>query len=113
MLIKKSSSIKIENSKTCTVYEYKYPSKNFSFATALIKGRYPEERRVKNLECEEIYYVMSGSGIIHSEKGCFEINEGDLYFFEKNEAYWVKGNKLLLALVNAPKWTSEQHKIVD
>ncbi|MBU1205295.1 MAG: hypothetical protein KKE93_05285 [Nanoarchaeota archaeon] len=113
MLIKKLESTKIENSKDCTVWEYEYPSKDFSYATALIDGRYPEQKRVTNLKCEEIYYVISGSGIIHSEKGDFEISEGDLYFFEKGEIYWVEGSKLFLALVNAPKWTPEQHKIVD
>ncbi len=113
MLIKKSNSTKIENSKDCVVWEYEYPSKNFSFATALINGRYPDEKKVTNLECEEVYYVISGSGVVHSEKGDFEINGGDLYFFEKAEVYWVEGDKLLLALVNAPKWTPEQHKVVD
>ena len=113
MLIKKKNLKKKENSKTCTVWEYEYPSGDFSFATALINGRYPEEKRVTNSECEGIYYVISGSGVIHSEKGDFEINEGDLYFFEKEEAYWVEGDNLLLALVNAPKWTPEQYKIID
>ncbi len=113
MLVKKSESIKIAASKVCTVWEYEFPSKNFSFATALINGRYPEQKRVTNLECEEIYYVISGTGIVHSEKGNFQIGEGDLYFFCKGEMYWVEGNKLLLVLVNAPKWTQEQHKIVD
>ena len=113
MLIKKSESKKHENSKDCTVWEYEYPSELFSFATALINGRYPEEKRVTNLECEETYYVISGSGTVHSEKGDFEINEGDLYFFEKGEVYWVEGNNLFLALVNAPKWTPEQHAIVE
>ena len=113
MLVKKSKSQKFENSKDCIIWEYAYPSDFFSFATALIKGRYPEEKRVTNLDSEEIYYVLSGSGIVHSEKGDFELEEGDLYFFEKGETYWVKGNNLKLVLVNAPKWTPEQHKIVD
>ncbi len=113
MLIKKSESQKKENSKDCTVWEYEYPSTSFSFATALINGRYPEEKRVINLECEEIYYVVSGSGTVHSQKGDFEINEGDLYFFEKGEIYWVQGNQLLVTLVNAPKWTPEQHRVVE
>ncbi len=113
MLIKKSDSKKIKNSKNCTVWEYEYPSREFSLATALIKGRYPEEKRVVNLECEEIYYVLSGSGIVHSEKGDFEINKGDLYFFEKKEVYWVEGNNLFLVLVNVPKWTLDQHQIID
>ena len=65
------------------------------------------------MKCEEIYFVISGSGIIHSEKGNFKISKGDAYFFEKKEIYWIKGNKLLLALVNAPKWAPEQHKLVN
>ena len=113
MLIKKTDATKQENSKDCTVWEYNFPSKDFSYATARIDGRYPDEKRVTNLECEEIYFVMSGSGVVHSEKGDFEINEGDVYFFEKGEVYWVEGVQLYVALVNAPKWTPEQHKVLD
>lgn len=113
MLIKKSQAQRFENSPDCTVWEYDFPSKDFSYATALIHGRYPTEKRAINLECEEVYFVISGAGIVHSEKGDFEINQGDVYFFEKGEKYWVEGEKLLLALVNAPKWTLNQHKTVD
>ena len=113
MLIKESESTKHENSKECTVWEYEFPSQKFSYATALINGRYPEQKRVTNLKCEEIYFVISGSGVVYSEKGDFEISKGDVYFFEKGEIYWVEGNQLFLALVNAPKWTPEQYKIVD
>lgn len=112
MLIKKSQSKKVQNSPDCTVWEYDFPSENFSYAIALIDGRYPEKGKVTNLKCEEIYFVISGSGIVHSEKGDFQISEGDLYFFEKGEVYWVEGDKLLLALVNAPKWTPKQHKVI-
>ncbi|MFH0857177.1 MAG: cupin domain-containing protein [Candidatus Magasanikbacteria bacterium] len=113
MLIKKSEAKEFQNSQDCVVFEYDVPSKDLSCATALIDGRYPEQKRVVNLECEEIYFVMSGSGIVHSEKGDFEIHEGDIYFFEKGEVYWVEGNKLSLVLFNAPKWTPEQHRIID
>jgi len=112
MLIKSSDSTKIENSKDCTVWEYLYPSELFSFAKALINGRYPEKDRVTNTDCEEIYYVMDGKGTVYSEKGTFQLNKGDLYFFEKGETYHVEGSNLLLVLVNAPKWTESQHKIV-
>ncbi|MEN7982517.1 MAG: hypothetical protein ABFQ65_03655 [Nanoarchaeota archaeon] len=113
MLIKKSNANKFENSKNCVVWEYKFPSKNFSYATALIDGRYPEQKRMANLECEEIYFVISGHGIVHSEKGDFKTNGGDLYFFEKGEAYGIEGTQLFIALTNVPKWTPEQYKIVD
>ncbi len=113
MLIKKSEAREKQNCPDCTVWEYEYPSKNFSFATALINGRYPEANRASNTGCEEVYYVISGSGIIHSEKGDFTLNPGDLYYFEKGEIYWVEGKELLISITNAPQWTPEQHKIVD
>ncbi len=113
MHIKKSDAKKFENSKSCTVWEYEFPSKDVSYATALINGRYPAKRRCLNVECAEIYFVISGSGTVHSEKGDFRISGGDAYFFEKGEKYWVEGKQLLLALINAPKWTPEQHKISD
>jgi len=113
MLVKKLSAKEIKYSSDCVMQEYDYPSNSSSVATAFIDGRFPIEKRTVNLECEEVYYVLAGSGIIHSEKGEFEISEGDLYFFEKGEIYWVEGNKLSLVLVNTPKWSVEQHKIVD
>lgn len=113
MLVKKNQSKKFENSKDCIVWEYEYPSTLFSFATTLINGRYPDKQRVTNLKCEEIYYVISGFGVVHSDFGDFKIEQGDLYFFKKGEKYWVEGKNLFLILTNAPKWTLEQHKNVD
>lgn len=74
MLIKKSAAQEYKNSSECSVWEYEFPSKILSFATAYIDGRYPENNRVTNPDCEEIYYVLSGGGVVHSEKGVFEIN---------------------------------------
>jgi mannose-6-phosphate isomerase-like protein (cupin superfamily) len=113
MQIKKQDAEKKVNSESCTVWEYEFPSKLMSFATALINGRYPDKGMVSNIDCEEIYYVISGTGIVHSEKGDFTLAEGDIYFFEKAEKYWVEGKDLLIALVNAPPWNLEQHKSFD
>jgi len=113
MIIKKNKSVLHENSPACKVWEYQFPSKLFSFATAFIEGRYPEKGRVANLECEETYYVISGSGTVHSEKGDFILEEGDVYFFEKEEKYWVEGNNFYLALVNAQPFDPNQHKEFD
>ncbi len=113
MLVKKSQSKKIENSKDCTVWEYEYPSELSSFATAIINGRYPEKNQVTNLECEEVYFAISGSGIVHSEFGDFKIEQGDVYFFKKGEKYWVDGKNLFLVLLNTPKWTPKQHRNID
>ncbi|OGY87703.1 MAG: hypothetical protein A2233_02025 [Candidatus Kerfeldbacteria bacterium RIFOXYA2_FULL_38_24] len=110
MLISKSDTEKISNSETCIVWEYRFPSKHVSFATAKINGRYPNNGTVANTECEEVYYVINGSGIIHSEFGDFEIGTGDVYHFSMGEKFYVEGNELDLVLVNAPSWKPEQHK---
>lgn len=113
MLIKKSDTRKKENCKGCTVWEHDHPTNNLSLAASLIDGRYPEQKRVTNIECEEMCYVISGSGIIHSDKGIFEINEGDSYHFEIGEKYFIEGDNLKLVLINAPKWRLDQHEVVD
>lgn len=110
MLISKSQTKKIDNSAQCTVWEYLFESKDVSFATAKINGRYPDKGTVANMECEEVYYVINGSGIVHSEFGDFEINKGDIYHFKRGEKFWTEGQELELVLVNAPSWRPEQHK---
>ena len=110
MLLKKEIATKFENSKTCSVFSYEdYQKEDLSLATAIINGRYPEKDRVLNSESKEIYYVISGDGIIYSEKGEFKIKKGDFYVFEKSEKYYVKGNDLHLSILNIPKFTVEQH----
>ncbi|MFC1722974.1 hypothetical protein ACFL0V_02445 [Nanoarchaeota archaeon] len=112
MLIKQSEAKKIENTEACIVHEYHFPSELMSVATAKIKGRYPEKGKCTNKECEETYFVMEGKGMIHSEKGDFEIEKGDVYHFEKGEKYWVEGD-LYLALTNAPPFDPGQHELLD
>lgn len=113
MLVKKNQSRKHQNSKSCTVWEYEYPSESFSFATALINGRYPDKGRCANLGCEEVYYVISGEGIIHSEFGDFKIEQGDVYSFKKGEKYYVEGKNLFVGLANAPRWRLDQYGSFD
>ncbi|MFH0951139.1 MAG: hypothetical protein V1765_01560 [bacterium] len=113
MLIKKSETQKIEITSNCTVWEYNYPSDHFSLATALINGRYPDQGKSINEQCEQAYYVISGHGVVHSDKGDYTISNGDLYYFEPKEAYYIESNNLLVVLINAPKWTAEQYKHIN
>ena len=94
-------------------WEYPLDTTLLSVGRALIKGRYPENRRVTNHVCEEAYTVVSGYGTIHSEFGVFSIEQGDVYHFKPGERYFVYGSNLLIDVVNVPKWYPEQHEIVD
>ncbi len=113
MLIKKSQANKKVISEVCSEWEYDFQSEDISFATAYIDGRFPDKGKVANTGCEEIYYVLSGSGTIHTEFGDFNIEEGDLYHLKRGEKYWSEGKHLKLILVNSPKWSSEQLKQVE
>ena len=113
MLIKKEDAKKVANSDKCTVWEYNTKTENFNVATSFINGRYPDKKRVVNLELEELYYVQSGSATIHSEKGKFVIEEGDVYLFDKGEKFWLDANKLSLVITCSPAFDPEQHKITD
>jgi len=112
MLIKKSEKRKKEVP-NCIVDEYDFPTKELSLAIAEINGRYPETGKNKNTHCEQIEYVLSGKGVIHSDQGDFEIQEGDSYYFQKNEVYYLEGDNLIIAIANSPKWTPEQYEHLD
>lgn len=110
MYIKKEDAVKHKNSPTCTVWEYPTQNKNLSFAVSEIHGRYPDNGKVMNTECDEMYYVISGTGTVHHEIGNFEMKAGDIFFFEKGKSYWVEGKNFSIAIPTAPAWTPEQHQ---
>jgi len=105
MKISDSQWVQKSNSETCQVREYPEISDNMSLAKAKISGRYPDAWYVKNLECEQIYFVVSGSGTIYSSKWWnIQISKSDFYYFDKWESYYVVGNELEVLLVNTPSW---------
>jgi len=113
MLIKKEDTLKIENSPSCTVWEYDFPSEELGFAVSLINGRFPEIGKGINHKCNEMYYVLSGEGTIHHETGIYNVKEWDCFLFEKEKRYRVEGNNLRLALPTAPARSLEQYEQVN
>jgi len=110
MRIKSSEAKSKTNSEACTVKEYEFPFKKLGIATAIINGRYPDSGKVINRVCDEIYYVVSGNGVVHTEDGNFKITKGDAFYLEKSKEYWVEGNNLKIVLPTAPSWFQEQYE---
>jgi len=113
MLIKKEDIEKKQNYDSCIVWQYETNNKNLSFATSKINGRYPEKGKSLNKECNMLYFVIFGKGIIHHESGDFEIKEGDAFFFEKGKFYWVEGENLFISISTSPSWFLEQYIQLD
>lgn len=110
MKISKRDTQIFHNGQTCTVHKYSVPSSLLGLISAEIDGRYPEQGKVCNEICDETYFVLSGSGVIHHETGDYTLSEGDVFFFAKGKWWWVEATKLKLVVCTAPPWTSEQHR---
>lgn len=109
MLIKKDQARKKSNSESCIVWEYDFPNKNLWFAIWKINWRFPTTWKNLNHECDEIYYVLSGTGVLHYAGLDYELHEWDAFFLEKETAYWLEWNDLLLALPTQPTFFPEQY----
>lgn len=60
----KHQAIEKTNSTVCSVTEYALNNEMLDAAIATIAGRYPDERRVINQQCDELAYVLEGEGKI-------------------------------------------------
>ncbi len=109
--IKKSQTTKKINSTSCNLNEYCFPTKNISFATARINGRYPLIGKAINNKCDQIYFIINGQGTIHHETGNYKIKTQDAFYFPRKKWYWVEGQSLEIAVFNSPAWTPKQYKI--
>jgi len=113
MLLKKEQRKEKQIAKNSFVWEYPLHNKNLGIALAKINGRFPDSGRVLNKVCQEIYYVIGGSGRIFIENEEFELNEGDTFLIESNKKYYVVGKNLVVLCPASPDWYPEQQKIIE
>jgi len=112
MLIKSENTKKFENSKSCKIYDYDFGWENISLFRTVIDGRYPETWIWMNRECSQIYYCIGGKGKILTEKWEFEIEVGDLYYFQVWEKYFVIWEWFEVLVINNPKFDKNQYDIL-
>ncbi|CDZ76138.1 Cupin domain protein [Legionella massiliensis] len=100
------------NSNSCSVIEYPLNDPMLDIAIAAISGRYPENGRAVNQECQELAYVKAGEGkiVINGEE--IPLTVGDSIIIDAGEPYYWEGS-LELILSCRPAWTAAQHQQVD
>jgi mannose-6-phosphate isomerase-like protein (cupin superfamily) len=108
-IIKKEERQKIQNSKDCSIFEYRFDDKDIELSCAEIRGRYPQEGFAMNEKIKEIFYINKGKGKINIEGNDFDIKEGDVILVQPKQKYFWLGN-LDIILSCTPKFTLEQHK---
>jgi mannose-6-phosphate isomerase-like protein (cupin superfamily) len=110
-IVFKHQSINKTNNAACSVTEYPLNNQMLDFAIAAINGRYPDEHRVVNQECDELAYVFDGEGKIVINRKEHLLSKGDVVLIEAGEKYYWEGN-MKLFLSCRPAWKNDQHKIV-
>lgn len=105
---KKNAFLKKKGS--CTVWEYGIGKKDLGIAQAKINGRYPEKGKAINVDCDLVYFIADGSGIIHTQQGSYTLQKDDIFFIKKGNWYWVEGANLTVILPSTPAWFPEQYR---
>ncbi len=108
MLIKKEQRREKQIAKEGTVWEYHFLSKAIGFALSRLNGRVPDSGWMRNKVCNEIYYVISGSGILFIEDKRYKLKAGDVFLIEPGKKFYVVAKNLHLALPTSPAWYPEQ-----
>lgn len=112
MIVKKENRVKKQIAKDSSIWEYPIHNEKLGVALAKINGRFPDSGKTVNKVCQEIYYIISGSGKIFIEDKEFELNEEDVFLIDAGKRYYVIGENLILACSTSPDWYPEQQNII-
>ncbi|MCI9434519.1 MAG: cupin domain-containing protein [Bacilli bacterium] len=110
---KQAKTFKYASTSSCLDYSIDLNEKKLDFCINTITGRYPEKGYCTNLECEEICYILDGSGkIFVKNNDAISFNKGDIIFINKEDIYYWRGN-FKLVIVCTPAWSKDQCKLID
>jgi mannose-6-phosphate isomerase-like protein (cupin superfamily) len=87
--------------------------KNLSSATVKLNGRYPKKGQTRNNGVDEMYYIISGSGVFGMDGKESEIQVGDVVFIPKGREYSLYADNVELISISSPKWTDSQKEFLN
>jgi mannose-6-phosphate isomerase-like protein (cupin superfamily) len=97
-----------------TILEYGSLGDNIANGTvAHVNGRYPLAGWGRNILCDELVYVISGTGAIETPTGETALRPGDVAFVSKGQKIAWRGDKLVVFIPCVPAWHPEQHELLD
>ncbi len=105
-------AVRFANSPACAVYEYSMENSEMSIAVAEISERYPIEGYITNTKCDEIGYILKGSGKLVTEKGEVTLSPGGVFYIPHGEKFYWEGDIVVVASTT-PAWYPEQHEEIE
>jgi len=85
----------------------------YSLAWAQVKPG--EKTLVHKLEASEVYYIIKGSGIIHTNNEERKVNKNDTIYIPPNSIQFIENNgeeNLEFLCIVDPAWTPDAEKIL-
>ena len=80
---------------------------------AHIAGRYPLAGWGMNILCDELVYVVSGTGTLETPTGQTSLQPGDIAFVPKGQKIAWRGDNLVVFIPCVPAWHPEQHQLFN
>ena len=97
----------------CRVFELLHPGNDavdlpYSFAIAEVEPRQASYRH--RLQQTEVYYVLSGRGMMHVDDDCQEVRVGDAVVIPPGAVQWIENlddGVLRFVAVVSPPWSEQ------
>lgn len=112
-VLTQSQANEFTNSETCKGLEFPFESNQMNIAVVEVNGRYPQTGSLLNEECDEMGYVLSGSGTVGTDDETHDITTGDAVYIKAGERFWWQGDNLRMLMPCSPPFYPEQHKEVN
>jgi mannose-6-phosphate isomerase-like protein (cupin superfamily) len=108
--VKSEDAVRHVNSPKCIVHAYMMQNSEMNIAVAEIAGRYPDAGYAVNHKCNEMGYVLKGSGKLVTKTAEVILTAGDVVYIPHGEKYYWEGD-LTVVLSVSPAWYPQQHEL--
>src|SRR3989344_2553603 len=96
--------------KDWVVWDYPMPSKEVGISYQQIKSRVPEKGWCLNKVCQEMFFIVKGSGIFYVGDQSYEVNVKDLVIVEPKVKHRIETRDLEYIAITRPDWYEGQYE---
>jgi mannose-6-phosphate isomerase-like protein (cupin superfamily) len=107
MLIKGKEAVREINKENHQVWDYPI-SRETGISVQNIKGRVPKVGWAKNKVCNEICFILSGTGTFFIEGKKFCAGKDDVIIIKPGEKSYIKAKNMRMLVITTPDWYPDQ-----
>lgn len=112
MIIKKSQRNLEVDEPDMKIFDYDLGTEEVGVSYQELRGRIPKEGQGKNLEVDEWYFVLEGTGTVAIDGQDFAIEQGDIVNLPKGSTSCLEANDMKILTITRPNWFEDQYRDV-